>query len=190
MSIINEALKKAQAAKGHEALADGQGIRRHIELEFQQRRKGLNWGPIFVLLVLLLITAPIVAPIFSTPFRRETSFISAPTQRIPASQPISAQTGPVLEKISQNQPMAGRNAQFGIEEAPLAKLTEMASAPRPNLILSGIVYSPNSDSYGIINDKVVRVGESVQGAKLVQVAPDKVVLDYDGQRIELPVATL
>ena len=59
MSIINEALKKA-----------GQASKIGLGIEMERKKSRMNWGPIFVLLVLFFITGPIIAPIFSSPFRR------------------------------------------------------------------------------------------------------------------------
>ena len=70
MSIINEALKKAVREKeaGYSS-SDKEAVRRNIELEFQQKKRRFNWGPVFIVLMLVLISGPIVAPIFSTPLK-------------------------------------------------------------------------------------------------------------------------
>ncbi len=171
MSIINDALKKAQKTKesaSFPARVENSGF----QLEFQ-KKQGFNWGPIFVLLVLFLISGPIVAPFFSLPAKKEASFSAAPI--VPKD---------TLESFSST-----RKAQFGIEEAPRLPLTAAPAAfsplsSRPDFILSGIVYNPK-ESYCILNDNIVKVGERVSGAKLLAITPEKVVLDYQGETISL-----
>lgn len=55
-----------------------------------------------------------------------------------------------------------------------------------NFKLSGIVYDMD-DSWAIVNDKVVRVGDYLDGATIVSVAPGKVVLRYKDERFALAV---
>lgn len=183
MSIINDALHKAQrshAAPGREEKPLGRNLEVHIE----KRRQGMNWGPVFILLVLLLITAPILAPLFSVPFKKES----------PQAAPYQVAAGPSMAAEQETQlaslPASAdtQQSQFGIEELPMTAMQPMM-LPRPNLVLSGVVFSSPQDSYCIINDKVVKVGESVQGARVTGVTPDEVKLEYRGETIVLPVAT-
>ncbi len=171
MSIINDALKKAQATK--ESLPFGhRGPNAGVELEFQ-KKKGVNWGPIFVLLVLFLISGPIIAPLFTLPLKN--------------TAPVSFQTA----KSSGEEASQTHKSQFGIEETPRLPLeaavpvsSPSALVARPNFNLSGIVYNPE-EAYCIINDKIIKVGDQVGGAKLVSITPEKVVLDYQGEIITL-----
>ena len=55
-----------------------------------------------------------------------------------------------------------------------------------NFKLSGIVYDTD-DSWAIVNDKVVRAGDYLDGARVVSVAPHKVVLVYKDERFNLAV---
>ena len=150
-----------------------------------RKKQKVNWGPIFVLLVLVLITGPIIAPVFSTPFRMTnapTAFASLrPTDPITSNASVTG-----WAKNAQSPP--NNRSQFGIEETPLAASgIVQAAGPRPNFSLSGLVYSPK-DSYCLINGKIVKTGEQVDGARLVSVTPDKVILDYRGDQIILPVS--
>lgn len=158
MSIINEALKKA----GQPILAD--------RPEFSRRKTRMNWGPIFIMGILLLITTPILAPMLNSPYK----------------------TGSVKE-VSLGSALPGASVQmkkqFSIEEAPAPMLAGPPSTSRtgwmPNFSLSGLVYS-KTDSYCLINGKVVRVGETIGDATLVEVTPSGAVLDYRGEKIVLP----
>ncbi|MBI2095661.1 MAG: general secretion pathway protein GspB [Candidatus Omnitrophica bacterium] len=173
MSIINEALKKAQTEKGSPALrgpvAPVQLIGR--EMEYERKKSKVNWGPVFILSVLLLITAPLIAPIFSTPFRNEARLFSYETM-----------------------PGDSRKAQFAVEEAPrqmappapvARPLFDAAGALRPALHLDGIVFSPNDQSYCLINGKILKSGDKIQGAELVRIAPQQVTLSYQGEKFVL-----
>ena len=189
MSIINEALKKAI----HEKEAgfsprDNELVRRNIEIAFQRKKPQLNWGPIFILLVLVLITGPIVAPIFSTPFKTaaySTGNLSPKSvaQNVPV-QPITD----LAKAVVSSEPPVARKAQFAVEESPLFGNSQ-SHAPwqMPSLNLSGIVYSPE-ESYCIINNKIVKVGDTVQGAKLLSVSHNLVTLDYQGKAVSLEVS--
>ena len=183
MSIINEALKKAVREKEASfSSEEKEVVRRNIAIEFEKKKSKMNWGPVFVLLVLVLITGPIVAPVFSTPFKSN----SASTDTLHSvGQNISASS----EMASAEAPTTGtRKAQFGIEEAPMfGNIQAQALSRFPQLSLSGIVYSPQ-ESYCIINDKIVKVGDFVRGAQLVSVTQNEVKLDYQGKEVVLSVS--
>ena len=182
MSIINEALKKAQKEKESFPAAHAAT---NIEVHFQKKH-GLNWGPVFVLTVLFLIAGPILIPLFSTPFKNRAVTV---TEKQPAVGQVSLPDTAIPMTKAPQVALAEmtRKAQFGIEEAP----RPAPSVPLLNTIaaksafaLSGIVYSPK-DSYCIINDQIIKVGERVGGAKLLEITPDKVTLDYQGRLIAL-----
>ncbi len=185
MSIINEALKKAQKEKESAFPLVG------AELRFQKKH-GFNWGPIFVLLVLFLITGPIVAPFFAAPFKKEATVGSLPSRTVPVGQNSLPDSMVQLPKNTIGSPLstAAHKGQFGIEESlrlpssPGTLVTSPSTAFKRNFNLSGIVYSPKG-SYCIINDKVVKVGETVGGATLLAITPEKVDLDYQGETISL-----
>lgn len=181
MSIINDALKKAQTEAKKPEPTPSQAAR-NLHVEFQKRKPGVNWGPIFVVLVLLLITGPIIAPVFSTPFKPGNPHLTAVNQKASAFQNVAAEPArQQLASLTAQEPAATRQAQFGIEEAIVP-----TPYTRPNFLVSGIVYSAQ-DSYCLINEKVVRVGESIQGAKLAKVTPEEVTLDFHGEKIVIPV---
>lgn len=189
MSIINEALKKAIREKeAGFSPQDNELVRRNIQIEFQRKKPQLNWGPIFILLVLVLITGPIVAPLFSTPFKAapySTGNLSpqSVTQNIP-EQPVTD----LAKAVASSEPSATRKAQFAVEESPIFGNAQTQALWRmPSLNLSGIVYSPE-ESYCIINNKIIKVGDTVQGAKLLSVSRNRVTLDYQGKPVSLDVS--
>jgi type II secretory pathway component PulC len=58
-----------------------------------------------------------------------------------------------------------------------------ASSSKPTLALNGIVFSPGS-SYALINNKVVKEGDKIEGTVVVRIAKDNVELK-DGQILKL-----
>ena len=152
MSIINEALKKA-----------GQPIITERS-EFRKKKTRMNWGPVFVMGVLALITTPLLAPLFNAPYK-------------------TAQAGKKSPAFTMPETSSGRvSGQFAVEEAPLA-----AGPSMPNFSLSGLVYS-KTDSYCLINGKVMRIGDQIGGATLSEVTPREVVLNYRGEKVVLPAS--
>lgn len=176
MSIINEALKKAGKEKEYtHSVPVLQVIKSAPEMGAPAKKPSFNWGPLFVILVLLLITGPIVAPLFSTPFKRGELIHSEfmVSQQKEVSAPVPASTP------------APR--QFLIEESPLFQSAVPLPANPPALNLSGIMRSP-SDAYCIINNKIVKMGESIEGARLIRVESDHVVLDFKGREITVSLS--
>ena len=55
-----------------------------------------------------------------------------------------------------------------------------------NFTLNGIVYDME-DPWAIINNKVVKVGETLDGAAVISIAPQKVVLLFKNERFDLAV---
>lgn len=185
MSIIHDALKKATKEKqgGSPPPPHLESQPSRIEINPRKKKERFNWSPIFVLAVLVLITAPIVAPIFSSPFKRVAFQHARPSAALnggsaPLRLPAAVEGG------------LTRKGQFAVEEAPLGgNLEGRPSSPAslsgaPSLLLSGIVYSAQ-ESYCIINDKIMKIGEEVSGAKLVKVTATEAVLDFQGRKIIL-----
>jgi hypothetical protein len=185
MSIINEALKKAKRERESVAYTLQPGdVRKSLDLEYSRRKFEINWGPLFVILVLVLITGPIVLPVFSTPFKKG-NFAAGPSpisskEMIPSENQMRE-----VMTFPSAQMLATKKAQFSLEETPLFSQAAAPITSKPALRLSGIVYVPGKNSYCLINDKVATAGETVEGAKLISIEADKVTLEYQGEKIVL-----
>ncbi len=155
MSIIQDALRKAGRDKGLK-----------IQVPTERRKSKVNWGPLFILLILFVITGPLVLPLFSTPFK---SSIGQDTRILQASN----------EPVNTPAQTSNRSAQFGMESLPVAAINSMGPA---NLSLSGIVYSPEG-SYCILNGQILKQGESMQGIRLEKVSEDHVTLNVNGETL-------
>jgi type II secretory pathway component PulC len=60
----------------------------------------------------------------------------------------------------------------GLKKQPIG---EIKKSPRPVLALNGIVFSPGS-SYALINNKIVKEGDEIEGVTVVRIAKDNVEL--------------
>ncbi len=184
MSIINEALKKSRQDKPSQNMQPistsflNADLNKKFTVDLPKKKNNINWGPIFVLLVLVLITGPLVAPIFSSPYRSTTSAFLVPSYQA---------------TLAASQDATNRQAQFAIEESPILPvgaamihnpITPIGIENRPTFAINGIVYS-SPESYCIINGRVVRVGDKIDGAILKSVSPEKAVLDFNGTKIDL-----
>ena len=156
MSIIHDALKKTNQP------IVTQTKKEPFRPELLKGKSRIHWGPLLVVAILILITAPILAPVF---------------HEVSPTAPAPTQTKAPNMK-----------AQFAIEEAPIAPVLQRPAAASANPVqfaLTGLIYSTGG-SYCLINGRVVKVGESVGDAKLVDVTPNEAILEYRGERIVLP----
>ncbi len=168
MSIINEALKKALREKESIPTSTYQdSLKKKFEAELHRRGPRITWKPVFAAVIALLIAGPIVAPFVGHPFKKQT----------PGPAPQTAELS--------DSKASGKKSQFGIEEAGLFPAAPMMSmAPKSDFTLNGVLYS-QKDSYCIINSKILRVGDSIRGAKLVSISADGAILDLNGRKISL-----
>lgn len=185
MSIIHDALKKARLPKNLPV----QKIKSQSpfvlwanpRFVIKSGSKKVNWGPVFILLVLVLITGPVVAPIFQTPVK-------------PASHALSLSTGSPTDVPAEGLVPDPKNSsgdkklQYGVEELPVSNPAPIIVAPiaaKPDFVLNGVMLS-SKDSYCLINGKIVRPGAKIDGATLMEATPQRVVLNYHGDNIVIP----
>ena len=58
-----------------------------------------------------------------------------------------------------------------------------AGVSKETFPLEGIVYDPQKGSYVLIGGSIYREGESIEGAKLIKVFPDRVILLQESDQI-------
>lgn len=92
---------------------------------------------------------------------------------------IPAKEVPVVESV------AVLPVETKAEPATEVKEPVVVSKPTPSLILTGIVFSEDGNSLALINNRIVRVGGSVDGAILKEVRSDQVELSFEGEKIIL-----
>ncbi len=189
MSIINEALKKAGQPIIHQADEKKSGASLRPQIERQQQRPRSHWGPFFIVGVVALITGPILVPLFHGASQKNRTGDTAQSAR------LASMGEAVSGSFSLGQENSSALAQFAIEETPTPPSPPPAWAgfgskksSASKFDLSGIVYS-ESDSYCLLNGKVLKVGEKIGGATLVQILPNQVTLDYLGEKIMISASS-
>jgi len=86
-----------------------------------------------------------------------------------------------VEIPAQTQPPAPEAAS---EETNLSPQVSEEKKPLPVLSLSGIFYD-EQQSYALINNQIVKKGDSVGGAKVVEITASRVDLEFEGEPIKL-----
>jgi hypothetical protein len=97
-----------------------------------------------------------------------------------------------VEIPAQTQPPAPEVASLRGESLPLSSTEEANLAPQvseekkplPVLSLSGIFYD-EQQSYALINNQIVKKGDLVGGAKVVDITASNVDLEFEGEPIKL-----
>lgn len=75
------------------------------------------------------------------------------------------------------------------ESVMLLKIKEIKPAepnplPRPSLVLNGIFYS-QEEGYALINNQILKVGDTIKGAVVKRIGEDEVELELSGEVIRL-----
>jgi len=76
--------------------------------------------------------------------------------------------------------MKAEEAQKAEEVAP----AEVPETPPPNFTVQGIIYSETL-SQAIINDKVVKVGDTIDGASIVSINKDSIIILFNGKKYNI-----
>jgi hypothetical protein len=66
-----------------------------------------------------------------------------------------------------------------------APADEPAAAPLPSLKITGITWG-SSYAQAIVNGKVVKAGDTIEGVQIVSISKAGLVLSYDNQQVTLP----
>lgn len=64
---------------------------------------------------------------------------------------------------------------------------EESEVPLEGLALKGIILGKGGESMAILNDRVVREGEEVDGFKVVKIGPQRVTILVDGKEMDLHI---
>ena len=106
--------------------------------------------------------------------------------------------GPQTHEIATSKPLDIPLAQTQVNPAQETKTAtvpelppvETPSAPQevektaPQLLLSGIFFD-ETQPYALINNQIVKRGDTIDGAKVVQILSNEVVLEFEGTTIKL-----
>ncbi|MDP2943700.1 MAG: general secretion pathway protein GspB [Candidatus Omnitrophota bacterium] len=134
-------------------------------------------------LIYLIYLLMVVAGFFLTKFTFS-FFINRQrpqTQEIATSKPLD---------ISPAQTQVNPAQETKTATAPELPLVETPPAPQevektaPQLLLNGIFFD-ETQPYALINNQIVKRGDMIEGAKVVQILSNEVVLEFEGTTIKL-----
>lgn len=155
MSIIYDALKKIEKGVGNAPLSGKES--RGKEVKIKKR-------PNPVLIYILIVLAGLLVV-------KTTIGLLAPPKIEPPPPP------PPIPQITANT-------------APEEVLPEEKSAPEPEpkpdpeLTLNG-AYFQRDEGYALINNRIVKTGDTIQGAIVKEIGLEKVTLEFEGRTITL-----
>lgn len=158
MSIIYEALKKIQINFPAEPQA--------LEEKPYSRLK-VYFSHIIITLAGFLATALVYSYFVSRPrlsHPAETSSAKETAGKIMLTQSSPAQASPVLPESLNQKPVPEKEIPAPEQKTPL-----------PTLILNGIFFSEQG-SYALINNRIVREGDTLEGLSVKKIEPKEVVL--------------
>lgn len=200
MSLINDALKRAQQEMGDKPVAA------FPRQESSPPPLGALASPIATSKTPALISIIVAATILvfigigllnirgSADVPGQVSGLTTPAIANPISSPANpaAPTDRTAKPSAQEQP---NNAAAPIKEAtrsisalasPQAEAPVIAKKPRPALKLSGIMAGPSGEA-ALINGRMVRVGEEIEGVKLESIENQTAHLSFEGETFTLGI---
>ncbi len=123
--------------------------------------------------------------------KKKAMTVPAAEDSTPASIQAAVAGASAAEIESRSARPWGRDP-FGSGPAPLVHRSVpptaiTSSGPRLSWILSGVVYN-EKHPLAFVNRKAVGVGDTVDQARVVKIAKNKVTLEYNGSRFDIFVA--
>ena len=168
MSIIYDALKKVEVFGANET-------KTKIDKSVKSKPK------IYLLYALMVCLGLFVANIFygwlSPKFSLKTTDI------VTKGQPPTdkEQALPAYDQPSSKAVASGTSA-------PMQTKIETQKEPPPVFTLNGVFFS-GAEGYALINNRIVKQGDKIDGATIVQITLDEVDLESDGSIIKLSNST-
>lgn len=159
MSIIYDALKKVEKINDMSS---------PIKTKMDRKPKLKPYLLYTLVIVLGFFIANILFNIFTKPFQNNTK--------------VLVRTD-VVTKI-QPHPELPQDAPSSLEtNLPLPLKTQ--KQPPPSLVLNGVFFS-GDEGYALINNQIAKVGDIIDGAKVLQITLEEVELEAEGVTIKLP----
>lgn len=170
MSIINEALKKAQESR-------------------QEQDKNIKEEPDITPSLSLPPSPAVKRPSGAVKRDYNTIFWILPAIAVIAAGVVLAKNLLPAPRPQQIQKETRGSRIYPVEPTPEQKPAPPSEAreadiPLPALKLSGIVYDENSP-YAIVNGAILREGEVIDGAKLVEIKKERVKFEFNGREFEI-----
>lgn len=174
MSIIYDALKKIKTKTS--------GPQDTQNKEKKQKRS-LFYPLIYVLMAVIgVYVANFIFDLFkATPPKPMALAIGSQTT---ASRPVALSAQANLTAINLTAQETAETEPPALEPQELRKLSVSAE---PEFRLNGILYDAEAGSIAIINNQILREGDSIEGAKLVSILRDEIELEFEGKTINLKI---
>ena len=175
MSLILEALKKLERDKPTDAR--GKDVVLLAPVHWPSRPGRAPW--IAASLVLLAIAAVTGVVLLA----RRPQHAHAPEQPAALVRPAAPPASP--EPVGQPVPAGARPPLTAPARAALP--VRAASTPRPTPVPFVLTAIAEQDGHpvAVINDRIVRVGDALQGARVLRIGEGEVELEADGRRFTL-----
>lgn len=156
MSIIYEALKKVEA----------QGAKEPVLQKLKSRETKPKLKNI-IIYILIIAAGIFLMNLFY-------KLISMPRVAAPRIKnvTVTANTAPAADKL---------NPAFETK----ASLPAKEPASNPNFNLNGVFYSGN-EAYALLNNQIIKVGDTVGGAVVKRISLEGVELEKDGNLLQIP----
>ena len=124
--------------------------------------------------IIVLIILLIVAITNMLKFNQKTK------KPVPVTLPASNYVESSLEIIKKPEEIVTPPATTNPDQPPQdAKAVEEKPKPEiPSLTLNGIFFSEKDESWAIVNGKIVKIGDSVSGAKITEITASEVKLNF------------
>jgi len=170
MSLINEALKKAGKEKG--AQDPFSGVPGSPESPSPQKKER-NWEKVILFSLMGIIGTGVVVSM--TLFKR-----SSPR---PLPQRAAQQTPPIVPVTPKEAPPPPQET----ASTPTTPAASSQSSPivlKSSLTLNGIVQGEGED-LAILNNQITKIGEDIEGATLLEIGKDSVLLEEGEKRFRL-----
>jgi len=163
MSIIYDALKKVQTSQAAEPKA---GI----------KKKARPWPNAYLLYALIIFLCLFIANVLYGRFFKK----SPPKVTATA---IKAQALVEKKELSSRPPAPDKTIVAKVKDSAEAKIENVKEIFQQP-VLNGVFFSGN-EGYALINNRIVKQGDKVDGATVVGISLDEVVLERNGSVIKL-----
>ena len=200
MSIINDALKKAQKAKGKTTTGsnstntqpESNPTNQDVDKKGDSASKSFDLQKLHLPKPVIIVIAVIVGLFLINKLIFKPKKIiyiskddivklkeSEPQEKAKAAKPQAASAQPTApaakpQPVSQPKPAP----EIAHEETVLIKPSQMR--------ITGVV-TGSGEPFAIINDKIYREGDSIGTAKIVKISDNKITFDYNGLNITFTV---
>ena len=183
MSIIYEALKKVQGKSDPAAVAPVQAVGKAASANSPLRKSTAVRAVVLLLVFLALgmfLIEILINRSFSARAKKEQALPIAASYTPPDYRPIVFDHPPATFPPLSISPAP---AQTNPKE-PITSAEQSVAEPQPQLVLNGIVLSEEGN-IALINDQILKVGDTVEGARVEEIFGNQVVLSSKAQKITL-----